>query len=103
MAYFAHIHRQVHPVAEVDDFLDGGLSRFSPVAVAGVHDLVVVSRIGEGTEIAVPLGASQQDDVVAVYLTDGCDRPFVEWFQRGIQLFHVFKIRGDRFVDQFVS
>ena len=70
MSELAHVHRTVDRVAEVDVVCDSLLGGWSAVAMAGVHQFVVVAGIVEHPEEAVPVGATQQDDVVLVYIAN---------------------------------
>ena len=70
MSELAHIHRTVDGVAEVDVVCDGLLGGWSAVAMAGVHQFIVVAGIVEHPEEAVPVGSAQQDDVVLINIAN---------------------------------
>ena len=53
--------------------------------MTGVHDLLVELPVVEHKEEAVPMGTSQQDDVILVYLADGLHTAFVEGLQHGVE------------------
>ena len=58
MAELSHVHRAADGVAEVDIVGDGLLGGRTAIAVAGVHQFIVVGVIVEHPEETVPVGAA---------------------------------------------
>ena len=103
MAELSHVHRAADGVAEVDVVGDGLLGGRTSIAMTGVHQLVVVARIVEHPEEAVPMGTAEQDDVVLVHLADGLHTALVERLQELVERVAVGEVMGDGLVHQFVA
>ena len=103
VAELTHIHRALNGVAEVDVVTDGLSGSRTSIAVAGVHQLIIVRGIVEHPEEAVPMGAAQQDDVVLVDLANGFHTALVERLQQGVERVLVAEVVSDRLVHQLVA
>ena len=85
MTELTHIHRQLCLVAEVNVTLYGIFRGRTAIAVTGVHDVIVERPVVEHIEKAVPVGTSQENDMVRVNSTYGLDRPFIKRLQECIE------------------
>ena len=102
MAYFAHIHRQTSLVAEGAEVAYCLLAGIASVAVAAVHYLVVEAPVAEVVEAAVPLRASEYDDVVAVHLADFGYGFLVEGLEHRVEML-VVEVGGNGLVHKLVA
>ena len=79
MAKLAHIHRTIDRVAKLDIVGDRLLGGRTTIAMTGVHQFIIVTGIVEHPEETVPMGSTQEDDVILIDLTDGLHTTLVKW------------------------
>ena len=103
MPYFTHIHRQIDTVSELDEVADCLFGGVAAIAVASVHDFVIVGRIFERLEIAVPLRTADEHDVIGIHLANCLHRAFVERLEQCVERIHVFKVWGYWLIDEFIA
>ena len=103
MPDFAHVHGQIHAVAELDEMCDSLLACTSAIAMAGVHEFVVVGRVFKWCKIAVPLRTSEENDVVGIYFADSFHAALVQRLYKGVERIFVFPVVWDRLIDKFVA
>ena len=103
MSELTHIHRTTDGVAEVDVVRNGLLGGRTTIAMAGVHQLIVVAGIVEHPEEAVPMGSAKQDNMILIHLANHLHTAFVEWLEHVIKRILVLKIMGDGFVHQLIA
>ena len=85
MTEFTHVHRTINGVAEVDVVGDGFLGGRTAVTMTGVHQFVIIAGIVEHPEETIPMGASEQDDMVLVYLANRLYTTLIEGLQQGVE------------------
>ena len=103
VACLAHIHRQACLVAESYYLVDELGRRLASVAVAGEHDVVVESPVGEKLERIVPFRAANQYYVVAVGLAYLHGAFFVDFHKPLFQFLFVLPIVRNRLVHYLVA
>ena len=104
LSRLAHIHRQVHAVAEMHEV--GKVQRYgiAPISMAGVHHLVVELRILEDREVAVPLRTAQHHDVVLIDFADSLGDAHIKWFESSIEFIEFLCLIGsNRLIQQVVA